>query len=93
MSGFKTGVLGCMSDCPICIYGIVCFGCLAAQNWADVREETCTCWHLTCIHSPFWTRQEIRKKRGMPTAYCADCLTYICCMPCAICQDARELKA
>ena len=92
MGEFKSSLFGCMNDCPICIYGIFCFECLAAQNWASIREENCTCFHLVCLASPFWTRQDLRKKKGMSTSYMGDCLIYLCCLPCAICQDAREIK-
>ena len=90
---FQTSLFGCLGDLGICLYGIFCFECLAAQNWANVREEQCSCYHLCCFASPFWTRQDLRKKKGMSTAYLGDCLTYLLCYPCAVCQDARELKS
>ena len=88
----KTNLFGCCSDIPICIQGIFCLGCLAAENWAAIRRENCTCWHCIYVVSPVWTRQEIRKRRGMPPNFCADCMIYSCCSCLAICQDAREIK-
>jgi Cys-rich protein (TIGR01571 family) len=46
------------------------------------------CWvpHL-------FERQALRKKYNLKAEPCDDCPTTLCCGPCALCQEARELKA
>merc|ERR1719393_1257647 len=42
-----------------------------------------------------WQRQELRKRFGLQTGgvtYCVDCLTYLCCMCCAIVQEAQQME-
>lgn len=38
-------------------------------------------------------RSDLKKKYGMPQDKCRDCCTHFCCHLCALCQEARELKA
>ncbi|CAF3747151.1 unnamed protein product [Rotaria magnacalcarata] len=37
-------------------------------------------------------RGQLRRKYSLEEGVCADCLMTCCCPPCAICQDAREIK-
>lgn len=91
---------GCCNDCGIC-----CLTCLFPCIQYGMNAETldgsscfgnaccymlcgaCTC----CIHGP--RRRLLREKYGLQE----DCNDYIItcpmCSPCAICQEAREMKA
>lgn len=46
-----------------------------------------------CMPNPFWTRRLIRIKYNIEPDESADCMMFLCCAPCSVCQDARELKA
>ncbi|GJP34442.1 hypothetical protein CLOM_g18885 [Closterium sp. NIES-68] len=37
-------------------------------------------------------RTRLRHKYDLPESPCGDCLTHLCCLPCALCQENRELK-
>lgn len=37
-------------------------------------------------------RGEVRTKYNLPSEPCADCCVHLCCSPCAVCQEAREIK-
>ena len=91
-------LFGCCSDiggaCKICL----CWCCAEGHLWADIRGEPCTVCYSAylcpcCYHHPMWTRANVRHARGMPESHCVDCLLYCFCMPCAACQDDREIKA
>jgi Cys-rich protein (TIGR01571 family) len=45
------------------------------------------CWipHL-------FEREHLRKKYNLKEEPCGDCPTTLCCGPCALCQEAREMK-
>lgn len=93
MSDFSTGLCDCFSDCGICMFTICCPCSQMSRNWADSRDQLCSACHCIALPNPMWTRDNIRIRLGQTQGHlCADyCLYYWCC-PCAICQDARELK-
>jgi Cys-rich protein (TIGR01571 family) len=37
-------------------------------------------------------REQFREKYGLEEGACGDCFITCCCGPCAICQEAREMK-
>jgi Cys-rich protein (TIGR01571 family) len=37
-------------------------------------------------------REKLREKYGLEENACEDCFITCCCAPCAICQEAREIK-
>lgn len=37
-------------------------------------------------------RSEVRNKYNLSEEPCSDCLVHFFCSPCAVCQEARELK-
>ena len=89
---YRNSLFGCLSDIGICLYGSLCSSCLNSDNLARVRKEECTICHLICIVQPFWVRQMLKKERSMETNFFSDCLVTTLCAPCAICQDAREIR-
>jgi len=46
----------------------------------------CCCF----IHA--FKREQLREKYGLEESICGDCFTTCFCGPCAICQEAREIK-
>ena len=38
-------------------------------------------------------RKVLREKYGLKEEPCGDCPTTLCCSPCALCQEAREMKS
>ncbi|EAY02871.1 putative Cys-rich domain containing protein [Trichomonas vaginalis G3] len=89
---FSYGLLSCFEDCGVTVYVCFCLDCALANNWAMTRSESCNLCHLCCLVSPYWTRQVIRTRRHMRRETFGDCLVMVCCLPCMICQDQRELK-
>ena len=89
---YANGVFGCFSDFPICIYGAFCPCCLNGKNHARLRSEECTACHVINCTSPYWIRKDLEKKNGESNSDVIDCLFVWFCAPCAICQDARDLK-
>eukprot|EP00824_Muranothrix_gubernata_P020041 TRINITY_DN40264_c0_g1_i1.p2 TRINITY_DN40264_c0_g1~~TRINITY_DN40264_c0_g1_i1.p2 ORF type:complete len:133 (-),score=27.34 TRINITY_DN40264_c0_g1_i1:98-448(-) len=90
---WSSGIFDCFNDFNSCLCGLCCGCCVAAQNKAAVDDRPTTlCDYLFCPPE-YFTRQQIRAKYGMEEAVCGDCMLMICCGPCALCQDARELKA
>lgn len=94
---FRTGLMDCTADMGICMTVFCCWetGCPSANSWALSRHENCGMCHWCAQPHPLWTRANIRKMntgRHDEADYCSDWFVYCLCAPCAICQDARELK-
>ncbi|CAF3316913.1 unnamed protein product [Rotaria socialis] len=74
---------GCMNDGGTCLYGFCCTPCLF------VLGSVYLCW---VPH--YFERQKLREKYNLKSnPSCGDCPTTLLCSPCALCQEARELKA
>lgn len=86
------GLFGCLTDFPVCLYTCFLPGCAMVSNNAMLRSEKCSFMHLICFSNPYWARQTIRTRKHMARADVPDCFTAMCCMPCMVCQDQRELK-
>lgn len=89
---YETTLFECFQDTATCAYGTFLPPCLAADTWAQLRNEKVSCCHLICINHPFWNRQMIRSKYGMEVNFVGDCIIYTFCCCCANCQDAREVR-
>ena len=89
---YRSELFDCFDDIGICIYGCCCPQCLNASNLAKLRSEDCGIFHYCCSFSPFWIRHSVRIQRNIEIDQYDDCCTVCFCKPCAICQDARELK-
>ncbi|CAF1152324.1 unnamed protein product [Didymodactylos carnosus] len=99
-SEWKTGLFDCFDDTNICISGLFCPCYLFGQNVEQTGGITyrCPCflyaWNsmlLNCGYIHKRQRSNIRDIYGLPGG-CGDCLTTCFCSPCAVCQEARELK-
>ncbi|XP_074383269.1 protein PLANT CADMIUM RESISTANCE 2-like isoform X2 [Apium graveolens] len=44
-----------------------------------------------CMYSCFY-RTKMRKQYMLEERPCGDCLVHLCCEPCALCQEHRELR-
>ncbi|KAJ6226233.1 duf614 family protein-related [Anaeramoeba flamelloides] len=89
---WKSGLFSCFEDFNVCICGLVCPALQSAKNKAAIDERNCTICDCLCCPPEFFTRQQIRSSYGFEEALLNDCLTAAICMPCVICQDAREIN-
>jgi len=98
---WENSLFGCFSDIGSCLLTICC-PCIAYGTVHDsVHQTGCggACCAFLClsyigcsclIHKDL--RGDIRRRYNLDEG-CGDCLTTCCCGGCAICQEARELKA
>ena len=97
---WKTGLFGCFSDMGSCLMTCCCPCVQYGQNYEAMNGEGCFaqgaifavlayCGLSCCIHKDF--RAGLRNKYNLDEG-CGDCLTTCFCAPCAICQEAREIK-
>ncbi|KAG0546810.1 hypothetical protein BDA96_01G025900 [Sorghum bicolor] len=104
---WSSGLFDCLDDCHICCLTYWCpcitFGRIAEMVdrgatscgtsgalyavIACLTASQCT-WVYSCTY-----RAMMRAQFGLPEAPCADCLVHLCCEPCALCQQYRELTA
>ncbi|KAK9867821.1 hypothetical protein WJX84_004730 [Apatococcus fuscideae] len=87
-----------MGDCGICCCGLWCLPCLYGDNNTELRGSGlgpgCLYFWLSCcvcfFAGPF--RAELRERHNLQERPCSDCCVHCCCSPCAVCQEAREIK-
>eukprot|EP01025_Chloroclados_australasicus_P061022 TRINITY_DN7927_c0_g1_i1.p2 TRINITY_DN7927_c0_g1~~TRINITY_DN7927_c0_g1_i1.p2 ORF type:complete len:126 (-),score=4.54 TRINITY_DN7927_c0_g1_i1:232-609(-) len=104
MSGgnnFSSGLFDCCMDIPICC--LVCNGngpCVLGDNHSRVTGEggcgPCCCYAclgmiMLCAIQGGKVRKTVRDKYGIAEDT-GDCCLHCFCGPCAICQEAREIK-
>ncbi|CAF3442855.1 unnamed protein product [Rotaria socialis] len=79
----------CFDDCGTCCYGYWCAPCLFGSNAEKIDAHFYLCW---VPH--YFERQNLREKYNLEAnPSCGDCLTTSFCGPCALCQEAREMKS
>ncbi|KAK9863545.1 hypothetical protein WJX84_005768 [Apatococcus fuscideae] len=99
---WTAGIFGCLGDCGICCYGCWCPCCLFGDNHSKAMGTGCVgptiIFYLLgsigcqCFYAgPL--RKELRNRYSLQERPCNDCCVHWCCSPCAICQEAREIKA
>ncbi len=94
---------GCTKDCGICCYGCCCTPCLFGSNAEKIDGKNCClmcCAYglLTNIYlcwvPHIYERRALRKKYNLKEdPSCSDLCTTVFCGPCALCQEAREMKS
>ncbi|XP_009612122.1 cell number regulator 7 [Nicotiana tabacum] len=100
---WTTGLCGCCDDrsncCVTCWCPCVTFG----QNVEIIDKGTTSCAHAgviyyclahvccACVYTCTY-RTKLRAYFSLPEDPCGDCLVHFCCLPCAVCQEYRELK-
>lgn len=95
------GLFDCFSDSRICLYGCCCTPCLFGENAEKIDGSSCfnagclwylmSGWGLCCL-THMGKRKALRDRFNLPEN-CNDCVATTFCAPCAVCQEARELKA
>eukprot|EP00850_Spirogloea_muscicola_P005073 SM000022S07287 [mRNA] locus=s22:943323:944150:- [translate_table: standard] len=101
---WTTGLLACCDDVPVCCltYWAPCITFGLAADAIDGGRTTwptaAALWYLlgaltqcACIYSCTY-RTRLRHKFGLPEQPCGDACVHWLCMPCALCQEYRELK-
>ncbi|CAF0725057.1 unnamed protein product [Adineta steineri] len=95
-------LFGCCNDCGSCCYGFCCTPCLFGSNANKISGKNCflmccaygllaNCY--LCFIPHMMERQKMREKYNLKeNPSCGDLLTTLCCGPCALCQEAREMK-
>ncbi|CAI5977776.1 unnamed protein product [Closterium sp. NIES-65] len=103
---WTTGLCGCCEDIPgaCCTYFCPCV--ILGRNVNIVTdgftESSTACCLFFLVDSltlglcgfvySCGYRTRLRQKYDLPESPCGDCLTHLCCLPCALCQENRELK-
>ncbi|CAF0837873.1 unnamed protein product [Rotaria sordida] len=96
-------LFGCCDDCGTCCYGFCCPACLFGSNAKQLDGSNCLV--MCCIYGmlqnagQFWLphyfkREKLRRIYGLrEDSTCGDVPATLCCGPCALCQEAREMKS
>ncbi|CAD6215317.1 unnamed protein product [Miscanthus lutarioriparius] len=104
---WSSGLFDCFDDFDTCCMTFWC-PCITFGRTAEIVDHgTTSCgtsgalfalieylsaswctWAYSCTY-----RGRMRAQHGLPEAPCADFLVHLCCLPCALCQEYRELKA
>ncbi|KAG2489090.1 hypothetical protein HYH03_012316 [Edaphochlamys debaryana] len=96
---WSSGMGSICDDTRLCLQGCFCTSCLFGSNYAALRDTGC--WGPCCLY--FWcrcmvcmfasdVRHEIRAKYNLRPEPCNDLVTHLFCSPCALCQEAREVR-
>lgn len=100
---FIDGLFSCCDDMGVCCFGYWCLPCLFGKNAEKIDGKNCCL--MCCLYGlsssiylcwlpHLFERQKLRKKYNLKEdPACGDILATVCCGPCAICQEARELQA
>jgi len=95
-------LFGCCDDLGSCCYGYWCLPCLFGSNTEKIDDSNCVlmCCAYCCLAQcylcwiPHWLKREkLRNKFGLKEDPCGDCPVTLFCGPCAVCQEAREMKS
>jgi len=94
--GWSTGLFHC--DVPSCLPSCCCPVFQSALNQAEVHDRdghlADVCMNLSSqnvLSNTYYTRQALRHKYGLAEEPLQDCLTAVCCNPCANAQHMREM--
>jgi len=89
----QSTLCGCTEDWKICCCGLWCPCAQCGYNKAAMDGRACHCSDCLCCPIEYFTRAQLRSayNEGQYSSACADSCTCLFCLPCMICQDAREL--
>ncbi|CAF3169988.1 unnamed protein product [Rotaria socialis] len=103
MNTWNESLFGCCDDFPICCFGCCCTPCLFGSNAEKIDDSSCLgfcCiyWLLAhfymCWLPHYLKREKLRRIYNLrEDATCSDIPATLCCGPCALCQEAREMKS
>lgn len=86
---WNTGVLDCCTDCKTMICALCCLPCFAARQSQRMDES---CLVPVCIPGGVIAmRTKLRMMLGIKGGICTDYIVMGCCLPCGLCQMAREM--
>jgi len=92
----ESGLFECFTFPRICLPACFFTPVLAAFNRSAADNRDCgVCDVLFSLKTPFTqyqTRASIRAQHQLVENECTDCLSAVCCTPCAVGQDALELE-
>lgn len=97
----KEQLCGCTDDIVICCCGCWCIPCLFGANAQRIDGKNCVLMCLAytllvecylCWIPHFLERQKLRKKYNIKQDDCTDLGVTVCCAPCALCQETREMN-
>ncbi|XP_073426858.1 uncharacterized protein [Dendrobates tinctorius] len=86
---WSTGLFQCLEDIPICILGCICPFFLPCYLSALFGEMCC---FGMLPGSMFALRTGVRERYKIPGSLLNDYCAICCCLVCALCQIAREIK-
>ncbi|XP_013844050.1 cornifelin isoform X2 [Sus scrofa] len=89
LSDWHTGLTDCCNDMPICLCGTFAPLCLACRISDDFGECCCAPYLPGGLHS---LRTGMRERYHIQGSVGHDWAALTFCLPCALCQMARELK-
>ncbi|XP_017509755.1 cornifelin isoform X2 [Manis javanica] len=89
LSDWHTGLTDCCNDMPVCLCGTFAPLCLACRISDDFGECCCTPYLLGGLNS---LRTGMRERYHIQGSIPHDWAALTFCLPCALCQMARELK-
>ncbi|KAF4011062.1 cornifelin isoform X2 [Oryx dammah] len=89
LSDWHTGLTDCCNDMPVCLCGTFAPLCLACRISDDFGECCCTPYLPGGLHS---LRTGMRERYRIQGSVGKDWAALTFCLPCALCQMARELK-
>lgn len=91
---WKQGLCGCFSNCSLSLIACCTAPLAIGKNAEAVGEAHPVLWALSVMGSPCIAgallRGLIRKKKGLEGSFFMDCLLWMCCSPCALCQETVE---
>ncbi|CAG8570997.1 8418_t:CDS:2 [Funneliformis caledonium] len=94
---WKHGLCDCFNDCGLCCCTCL-FPCVTFGQNAEKLGGSCFVYGClyACIGLPWLfgclKRQEIRSNQNIDGNACGDCCTHFFCGPCALIQEAQQLK-
>ncbi|XP_010357081.1 cornifelin isoform X1 [Rhinopithecus roxellana] len=89
LSDWHTGLTDCCNDMPVCLCGTFAPLCLACRISDDFGECCCAPYLPGGLHS---IRTGMRERYHIQGSVGHDWAALTFCLPCALCQMARELK-
>ncbi|CAL1528089.1 unnamed protein product [Lymnaea stagnalis] len=87
---WSSSLFGCLEDIPICLCGFFLTSCLTMKVPRDMDE--CVCLPCCVPAADLILRVKMRTQEHIPGSVCNDCIITCCCISCAVCQLAREVK-
>jgi len=93
---YTTGLFECFGYPRVCFPSCLFTPVLAAFNRAEADKRECgacdVCFSLKPHITQYQTRQSVRASHHLEDAPMTDCISALCCTPCAVAQDTLELE-